>query len=56
MLINPNVSAGEIIKLEDTEITGWYKVDSIRYSGSWRNGDWLQEVSCSAIEKVVKNK
>lgn len=54
MLINPNINAGEVIKLEDTEINGWYKVDSIRYSGSWRNGDWLQEVSCSAIEKVVK--
>lgn len=56
MLINPHINAGEVIKLEDTQITGWYKVDSIRYSGSWRNGDWLQEVSCSAIEKVIKNK
>lgn len=56
MLINPQINAGEVVKLEDTEITGWYKVDSIRYSGSWRNGDWLQEVQCSAIEKVIKNK
>lgn len=54
MLINPDVYAGQIIKLEDTEINGWFKVDSVRYSGSYRGGDWLQEVHCSAIEKVVR--
>lgn len=55
MLINPSVYAGMIIKLEDTEITGWFKVDSVRYSGQWRNGSWIQDVRCSAIEKVNKN-
>ena len=52
MLINPDVYAGQIIKLEDTEIEGWFKVDSVRYSGSWRNGSWIQDVACSAIEKM----
>lgn len=55
MLINPKVSAGDIIKLEDTEITGWFKVDAVRYSGSYRGGNWIQEVNCSAIERVQKN-
>jgi len=55
MLINPEVYAGQIIKLEDTEIEGWFKVDSVRYSGSWRNGSWIQDVRCSAIEKVNKD-
>ena len=54
MLINPDVYAGSIIKIEDTAINGWFKVDSVRYSGSYRDGSWLQEVYCSAIEKVVK--
>lgn len=54
MLINAAVYPGIIIKLEDTSINGWFKVDSVRYSGSWRGGDWLQEVMCSAIEKVTK--
>ena len=54
MLINPRINAGDVIKLQDTQINGWYKVDSIRYSGSWRQGDWIQEVQCSAIEKVIK--
>lgn len=55
MLINPAIRPGMIIKLEDTNITGWYKVDTCRYSGSYRGGNWLQEVNCSAIEKVIKN-
>jgi hypothetical protein len=54
MLINPDVYPGQIIKLEDTDIVGWFKVDDVRYSGSYRNGTWQQDVSCSAIEKVNK--
>ena len=55
MFLNPDVYPGEIIKLEDTEITGWFKVDAVRYSGSWRNGNWIQDVRCSVIEKVNKD-
>lgn len=55
MLINPEIIAGKIVKLEDTDITGWFKVDSIRYSGSWRAGNWTQDVYCSALEKVNNN-
>lgn len=55
MLINPSVYAGQVVKLEDTDIHGWFKVDSVRYSGSWRGGNWLQEVKCSAIEKIIKS-
>lgn len=54
MLINPAIRPGMIIKLENTEINGWYKVDTVRFSGSYRGGNWLAEVSCSAIEKVIK--
>lgn len=54
MLINPSVYPGQIIKLEDTEIEGWFKVDSVRYSGSFRNGFFNQDVYCSSIEKVNK--
>lgn len=54
MLPNPSVIAGSIIKLEDTEITGWFKVLSTRFSGTYRGGDWRQEIQCSAITKVDK--
>lgn len=55
MLLNPYIVAGSIIKLEDTLINGWYKVDSLRHSGSWRETEWYTEVQCSSIEKVTNN-
>lgn len=54
MFLNPRIQAGDIVKLEDTFITGWYKVDDIRHSGGWRSPDWISEIRASAIEKVVK--
>jgi hypothetical protein len=54
MLLNPRIQAGDVVKLEDTFITGWYKVDDIRHSGGWRDSNWMTEIRASAIEKVVK--
>lgn len=54
MLINPDVPVGGIIKLEDTAITGWFRVDTVRYSGEYMGGSWLQEVYCTSLEKVSK--
>lgn len=55
MLLNPDIVAGSILKLEDTLIQGWIKADSLRHSGSWRGNDWYTEVQGSMIEKVVNN-
>lgn len=55
MLINPEVPVGGIIKLEDTEINGWFRVDTLKYSGEYRGGDWVQEVFCTSLEKVSKS-
>lgn len=55
MLLNPDIVAGSILKLDDTLIKGWVKVDSLRHTGSWRGSDWYTEVQCSMIEKVVSN-
>lgn len=55
MLLNPDIVAGSILKLEDTLIKGWVKVDSLRHTGSYRSNDWFTEVQCSMIEKVVNN-
>lgn len=54
LLLNPNIKAGDIVRLEDTLITGWYKVDDLRHYGSYRGNPWYTELKCSAIEKVVK--
>lgn len=55
VLLNPNIQAGDIIKLEETTLDGWYRVDSLRHFGGYRNNDWYTEYKCSALEKVVKN-
>lgn len=56
MLLNPEIVAGSIIKLEDTLIKGWYKVDTLRHFGGYRDNDWFTEVKATAIEKVVNKK
>ncbi len=56
ILLNPDIKAGDIIKIEEGLLKGWYKVDSIRHSGSWRGDNWATEIKGSSLEKVVKDK
>lgn len=53
VLLNPELIAGSIIKIEDTLINGWYKIDSLRHYGGYRDTSWYTEVQASAIEKVT---
>lgn len=55
ILLNPDINAGDIIRLEDTFITGWFRVDSLRHSGSWRGSSWVTEIRASYLEKVDKD-
>lgn len=55
MLLNAEIIPGSIVKLEDTLISGWFKVDSVRHYGDFRGNDWYSEVFCSAKEKVILN-
>jgi hypothetical protein len=54
ILLNPDIQAGDIVKLEDTFISGWYKVSDLRHSGDFRGSNWYTELRCTAIEKVNK--
>jgi hypothetical protein len=54
MLLNPEIKAGDIIKIEEGLLKGWYKVDSLRHTGSWRGENWYTEIKGSSLEKVVK--
>jgi len=54
ILLNPDISAGDIIYLEDTLITGWLKVDSLRHTGGWRSPTWYTEIRATSLEKVVQ--
>jgi hypothetical protein len=55
VLLNPDLQAGDIIKLEDTFIQGWYKITDLRHYGDFRGSNWYTDVRATAIEKVVKN-
>ncbi len=54
ILLNPDIRAGDIIYLEDTLITGWLKVDTLRHSGGWRSQGWFTEIRATSLEKVVQ--
>ena len=56
ILLNPEIKAGDIIKIEEGLLKGWYKVDSIRHTGSWRGDNWYSEIKGSSLEKVIKDK
>ena len=53
--LNPDIVAGDIIKLEDTYITGFFRVDSLRHTGGWRSSGWYTEIKASYLEKVDRN-
>lgn len=55
ILLNPDIIAGDIIKLEDTYITGFFRVDSLRHTGGWRSSGWYTEIKASYLEKVDRN-
>lgn len=55
ILLNSNIKAGDIIRIDDGLMKGWYKVDSLRHSGGWRSESWYTEIKGSLIEKVVKS-
>ncbi len=52
ILLNSDIRAGDIIKIEDTLFNGWYKVTDIRHSGGWRSNEWTTEIRAEVIKKV----
>lgn len=54
MLLDPEIIPGQTIKLEDTLIQGFFKVDKAVYSGNYRENKWYADITCSAVEKVTK--
>lgn len=45
-LLNPMLSAGGLVKLEDEQFGGLYKVVEIRSYGEWMGSDWYSDVMC----------
>ena len=44
VLLSPSLNAGDAVKLESRLKSGWFRVESIRHSGSSTSGDWTSEI------------
>jgi predicted DNA-binding transcriptional regulator len=50
-LLNGNIFPGDPVRLESTEITGWFKVVSARLYGNYDGNEWYIECFCDEILK-----
>lgn len=48
-LLNTECIPGRIVKLEGTPISGFFRINSSRFSGDYRGNDWYVECMCSEI-------
>jgi hypothetical protein len=48
-LLNTELIPGRIVKLEDTVINGFYRINATRFNGDFRGNPWYAEVLCSEI-------
>lgn len=51
ILLNPSIVCGSIVKLEDVNFDGYYRVASLRTYGEWRGTNWFTELR---LEEKVK--
>jgi len=51
ILLNPSIVCGSIVKLEDEQFDGFYKVASLRTYGEYRGSNWYTELR---LENKVK--
>lgn len=51
ILLNPSIVCGSIVKLEDDQFDGYYKVASLRTYGEYRGSNWYTELR---LENKVK--
>lgn len=47
VLLNPAIHAGDIIKLEFGDMSGYYKVDEVKHEGDFRSDTWYSTLFCS---------
>ncbi len=48
-LLNTDIVPGKIVKLESKWITGFYRVNTARFSGDYRGSEWYVECFCSEV-------
>jgi hypothetical protein len=48
-LLNAEVTPGQLIRVESSKISGWYRVKSARYTGDFRGNDWFMDCFCGIV-------
>lgn len=48
-LANPALIPGAMVRLESERITGWYRVNSVRFNGGYESSEWYMDVFCGEI-------
>ncbi len=51
-LLNPNLIAGSIVRVESPTITGWFKITDLRHYGGNRINDWYTDCKCEDKKRV----
>lgn len=49
-LLNTECVPGQLVKIESPFITGYYRINSTRFSGDYRGQEWYVECVCSEVE------
>nr|DAY57438.1 MAG TPA: tail protein [Caudoviricetes sp.] len=50
-LLAPTVTPGDAVKVESREITGWFRVESVKHQGDSYSGEWTSEINL--IERLT---
>ena len=49
-LLNPTLNPGDLVKIETRDVTGWFKIESLRHTGQYRGSDWYTEMEVYEIK------
>ena len=49
-LLQPTLSPGDLVKIETKDVTGWFKIESLRHTGQYRGNDWFTEMEVYEIK------
>lgn len=49
-LLDPTLNPGDLVKIETRDVTGWFKIESLRHTGQYRGSDWYTEMEVYEIK------
>lgn len=53
-LLNPEIVPGKLVKIVSKNINGFFRVNSIRFTGDYRGNDWYVECVCARVDGVIE--